>query len=196
MTVWGTFFTCLSFVISRTSPTMPSWITHVRNFLIAAQGVMFLVHPIQAHFLTPRIPILLDFGTRPWTVWRIGCALIFTACYLDMAWMYVGKSPWTESLAYLVFLTGVFVFGTYESFQPLCLREDGMRVLTKTLWWWAPQFHPWSVFKQSEWVDATTLIANPGWHQITCRIPEEHLLVVKSMIEHKVAVELVGADQK
>ncbi len=174
---------------------MPPWITHVWNFLIAAQGVMFLVHPIKAHFLSPRIPVLLDLGKRPWTVWRIGFALFITASFFNMAWMFVEMAPWTESLAYVVFLTGVFVTSTYESLQPLYLHDDGMRVLTKTLWWWSPRFLPWSEFKRHEWGDATTLIVNPGWHQITCLIPEEHVSSVKSLMREKVAVDAAPLDR-
>jgi hypothetical protein len=174
---------------------MPLWITHVWNFLIAAQGVMFLVDPIKAHFLSPQIPVLRDLGKRPWTAWRIGCELFFIACFFQMAWMFVERSPWTESLAYLVFFTGVFVTSTYESLQPLYLRDDGMRVLTKLLWWWGPRFLPWSEFKRYEWVDATTLVVNPGWNQVTCLIPEEHVSSVKSFMQEKVPTHADSLDQ-
>ena len=167
---------------------MPAWITHVWNFTIAAQGIMLLVDTIKDYFLSPRIPVLLNLGNRPWTVWRIGCDLFFAASLFVMAWGLVELAPWTESLAYAVLLAGLFVYSTYESFQPLCLREDGMRVQTKDLWFRTPRFLPWHIFKRHEWKDATTLIVNPGWNQVTCLIPEEHVEQVKAIMQQKLSV--------
>ncbi len=165
---------------------MPLRITHVWNFLVAVQGIFFLAGVIKDDFLSSSIPVLLDLGKRPWSVWRIGIELFFTACFFSMAWGMVVTRPWTESLSYIVFLAGVFAISTHESLQPLCLREDGMRVLTKQLWHHSSRFLPWSALQQPEWVDATTFTVNAGWHQITCRIPEEHVSTVKAIMQERV----------
>lgn len=175
---------------------MNRWIILLWNLLIAAQGLIFLAHPIKAYFLTPRIPVLLDLGTRPWTAWRIVAELLVAVSFVYSAWLFIEMAPWTESLAYAVFLIGLFVYSTYESLQPLCLRGDGMRVLAKFLWTRTSRFLPWSEIRRYEWVDMTTLIVNTGWNQITCLIPEEHVLAVKSMIEERVAVEVDGEIQR
>jgi hypothetical protein len=174
---------------------MSRWNTHVWSLLIAAQGITFLVHPIRAYFKPHQQTVLQDLGTRPWTAWRVAGELFYVACCINIVWVSMEMAPWTESLAISIFLAGLLGYSTYESLQPLSLREDGMRVLTKFLWARTPRFLPWSEIRRYTWVDESTLIVNPGPNQITCFIPIEHVGVVKSMIAEKIAVDGADADQ-
>ena len=167
---------------------MHVWISHACNFMIAVYGIVLLVPLIKACCLSPRIPVLLKLGRRPCSVWRIGCELLFTAFVSITAWGLIVFAHGTEALGYVVFLTGLFVSHMYKLLQPLWLREDGMRVLTQYPGLRITQFLPWSAIQRHEWKDATTLIVNPGWNQVTCLIPEEHVDQVKSLMRQKLSV--------
>lgn len=109
-----------------------------------------------------------------------------------MVWGFWKDFPWTEALPFSLFFVGLLVHGIYSSLQPLCVREDGMTVLTRFLWRLSPQFLSWSAIQHYEWADETTLIVNPGKQQSTCLIPEEHVAQVKAILQERVVTSDQG----
>ncbi len=165
---------------------MPPWVNNLLGIAAAIQGLWMLSESLwkRGELEPTRI---LDWGPQPNRMRKVTSS--FVMALSSLLWGYElgfrGAGPVNGDVGYAVFMACMCLLLAIDAFSHLGVFESGMRVSTRIFIGTNSRFIPWSQIKHCQWTEQGTLTINPGWHQTTCLIPDDHIADVDAVLKAK-----------